>query len=238
MQKAQQFKGKVSEHILINEKFQYLHIEILEPHRIEFKAGQYISLDIGEGERRSYSIASAPQMNHAVEICVDVTPEGKGSTYLKNLRPGDEVGFMGPLGQFVVSEGSEVEEKKLLMVATGSGIAPIRSIILDLLEEKQDKREMKLHWGLRRVEDMFWEEDFRRFHKYYDNFSFHLTLSKPPEHWPLCDGYVTECIESEDKLGPEWGVYLCGNGYMIEDVTKLVQEMGVSKEQVHFEKFF
>jgi len=237
MQEAQQFKGKVSEHVLINEKFQYLHIELLEPHRIEFKAGQYISLDVG-GERRSYSIASAPQMNHAVEICVDVTPEGKGSTYLKNLRPGNEVSFMGPLGQFVVSEGSEAEEKKLLMVATGSGIAPIRSIILDLLEEKEDKRLIELHWGLRHVEDMFWEEDFRRLHKYYDNFHFHLTLSRPPKHWPLCDGYVTDCIKNEVELGSEWGVYLCGNKYMIEDGSKLVQEMGVSKEQVHFEKFF
>jgi len=237
MSKAQQYKGKVSEHILINEKFQYLHIELVEPHRLEFKAGQYISLDV-DGERRSYSIASAPAMNHAIELCIDVSPGGKGSEYLKGLRPGDEVSFMGPLGQFVVPEGSEVKEKKLLFVATGSGITPIRSMLLGLLEEKQDKRSMQLHWGLRHVEDMFWEEDFRRFHKFFDNFHFHLTLSKPPENWPLCDGYVIECIKTEVELGPDWGVYLCGNKHMIEEASKLVQEMGVPKEQIHFEKFF
>lgn len=236
MNQAQQFKGKVAEHRLINDKFQYIDIELIKPYRLEFQAGQYISFNLGDEERRSYSIASMPQKNNAVEICVDVSPGGKGSTFLKNLKPGDEVDFMGPLGQFGIDKSEK--EKKLLLVATGSGIAPLRSMILDLLKEKQDKREIKLHWGLRYIEDMFWEEDFRRLQKYYLNFDFHLTISKPPKLWPLCRGYVTECIKNEDQLGPEWGVYLCGNKQMIEEATKLVIDMGVLKEQVHFEKFF
>jgi len=237
MNKAQQFKGKVSEHILMNEKFQYLHIELMEPHRIEFKAGQFVSIDVG-GERRSYSIASVPAMDHAIEICVDISPGGKGSTYLKNLKPGDVVSFLGPLGEFVIKEENKEKEKKLLLIATGSGIASIRSMVLDLLEEKNDKRFIKLHWGLRFVEDMFWEDDFRRLHKHYDNFNFHLTLSKPPEKWPLCSGHVTECVEVEIKLGVDWGVYLCGNKAMIDEVSELVQKKGVVKEQIYFEKFF
>lgn len=236
MNKPMQYKGKVAEHILINEKFQYVHVELMDPHRMVFEAGQYISIDVGEGERRSYSIASAPAMDHAVEICVDVSPEGKGSTYLKNLKPGDEVNFIAPLGQFLIS--SETKEKKLLFVATGSGIAPLRSMMVDLLEERQEKREIHLHWGLRNVEDMFWEEDFRRFHKYFSNFTYHMTLSKPPSHWPLCAGYVTECIKNEMKVDADWGAYLCGNKVMIEEVSKLLEEMGILKDQIHFEKFF
>jgi len=119
MNKPKQFKGKVSEHILMNEKFQYLHIQLLEPHRIEFKAGQFVSIDVG-GEKRSYSIASVPVMDHAIEICVDISPGGKGSTYLKNLKPGDEVSFLGPLGEFVIKEENKEKEKKLLLAATGS----------------------------------------------------------------------------------------------------------------------
>ncbi len=236
MNKPQQYKAKVSEHILINEKFQYLHMELLEPYRIEFEAGQYISIDVGGGERRSYSVASAPAMDHAVEICVDVSPGGKGATFLKTRKPGDEVSFMGPLGQFVIEKSEK--EKKLLLIATGSGIAPLRSMVLDMLEFKKEKREMVLHWGLRHVEDMFWEEDFRRFHKYYDNFDFHLTLSKPPDLWPMCSGHVTECVKNEDSLDSSWGAYLCGNKEMIEEVSQLVTEMGIPKDQVHFEKFF
>lgn len=238
MMKPQQYKGKVSEHILINEKFQYLHIELIQPHQLEFKAGQYLSFDIGGGERRSYSIASNPAMNHAVEICVDVTPGGQGSEFFKRLRPGDEVSFLGPLGQFAMKPEDELKEKKLLFVATGSGIAPLRSMVLDLLENKKESRPIQLHWGLRHVKDMFWEEDFRIKHTYFDNFHFHLTLSKPPDHWPLCEGYVSDCVSDEIELDPDWGVYLCGSKVMIEEVSVLVKEKGVPQDQVHFEKFF
>lgn len=237
MGKPQQCKGKVSEHILINERFQYLHIELREPHELEFQAGQYVSVEVGGGERRSYSIASAPSMKHAVELCVDITPGGKGSEYVKNLRPGSEVSFLAPLGVFIIKPEDLVKEKKLLFVATGTGIAPLRSMILDLLRDKKDARPLWLYWGLRFVEDMFWEEEFRQMHEFFTNFHFHLTLSKPPNHWPLCSGYVTNCLKNELKLGGEWGIYLCGSKEMVIDGSKLITEMGVPKEQVHFEKF-
>jgi NAD(P)H-flavin reductase len=244
MNKPQEFKAKVAEHILINEKFRYIDMELIKPYRIEFKAGQYVSIDIGGGERRSYSVASKPSEYHEVEICVDVSPGGKGSDFLKGLKPGDEVSFMGPLGQFVLkpfdaAQGKQDQkaEKKLLMVATGSGIAPLRSIIREQLEEKGEKRFIKLFWGLRFVEDMFWEEDFRRMHKYFKNFEFRFVLSKPPQFWPLNSGHVTQDIEDE-VLGSDWGVYLCGSQAMVKEVSELVISKGVPKDQVHFEKFF
>jgi CDP-4-dehydro-6-deoxyglucose reductase len=236
--RPQQFKAQVSEHILINDKFQYLHLELLEPHQLNFVAGQYVSFDLGEGYRRSYSIASSPAINHAFDLCVDVSPKGKGSDFLRKLRPGDKVQFLAPLGKFTMAPEDTEKEKKLLFVATGSGITPLRSMILDLLEVRQDKRPIQLHWGLRHVEDMFWEEDFRLKHSYFTNFHFHLTLSKPPEHWPLCSGYVSDCVRSELELGSDWGVYICGSKVMIEEVTRLVIGMGVPEEQIHFEKFF
>lgn len=236
MNKPQEFKAKVAEHILINEKFQYIDMELLKPYRIEFQAGQFVSIDIGGGERRSYSIASKPSEYHEVEICVDVSPGGKGSDFLKNLKPGDEVNFMGPLGQFVLDPDQD-KEKNLLMVATGSGITPLRSMIREQLEEKEEKRLIKLFWGLRFVDDMFWEEDFRRMHKYFNNFEFKFILSKPPQFWPLNSGHVTQEIESLE-LGSSWGVYLCGSQAMVKEVSELVISKGVPKDQVHFEKFF
>jgi NAD(P)H-flavin reductase len=202
---------------------------------MEFLAGQYVSIDIGGEERRSYSIASAPAMDHAVEICVDVTPGGRGSRYIEGLKPGDEVKLLGPLGQFV--SGDAEKEKKLLFVATGSGIAPLRSMILDLLVEKKDEREIWLFWGLRFVKDMFWEEDFRQKHRFFKNFNYELMLSKPPEGWPIISGHVRREIE-ELGLGSEWGVYLCGNPEMIKEVNQLGSDKQVPQEQIHFEKFF
>lgn len=241
MTTPQQFKGKVAEHILLNDKYQYIDIELVEPHLMEFLAGQYVSIDVGGGERRSYSIASVPSMNHAIELCVDITPGGKGSTYLKNLKPGDEVSFLGPLGRFMMAPLRQgfagLQEQKLLFVATGSGIAPLRSMILDLLERRQDKREIWLYWGLRNVKDMFWEEDFRLRRESFANFNYQLLLSQPPENWPLESGHVTQEIK-ELGLNQDWGVYLCGNPRMMEDIKQLALETGVLKEQVHFEKFY
>jgi len=236
MTTPQQFKGKVAEHILLNDKYQYIDIELVEPYLMEFLAGQYVSIDVGGGERRSYSIASAPSMNHAIELCVDIIPGGKGSSYLKNLKPGDEVSFLGPLGRFVLRQAQD-KEQKLLFVATGSGIAPLRSMILDLLERRQDKREIWLYWGLRNVKDMFWEEDFRLRRKSFTNFNYQLLLSQPPENWPLESGHVTQEIK-ELGLNQDWGVYICGNPRMTEEIKQLALETGVPKEQVHFEKFY
>ena len=222
--KPQQFKGKVAEHILFNDKFQYLHVELIDPNQIEFTAGQYVSVAIGGGERRSYSIASEPSLDHAMQ--------GKGATFLKNLRPGDEIEFLAPLGRFVVEN-----ESKLLFVATGSGITPIRSILLDLLQYNQDPREMRLLWGVRMVNELFWLEHFRKLHDLYDNFTFMPILSKPPEKWPLVAGHVTKEVEAL-ALDQSWGAYLCGNRFMIEEVSALVAKKGIPQNQIHFEKFF
>ena len=161
MKKDQQFKGKIAEEILINERFRYLHIELVEPYRIEFNAGQYISLDI-EKEMANYPIASPPAVNHAVELCVVIKSGGKGADYFKALKPGDEVLFSGPFGNFVVEPEKKTLEKKLLLVATASGIAGIRSIILDLLEEKQDQRPFGLLITIRDCKDSRCKEQNRQ----------------------------------------------------------------------------
>lgn len=231
MVKPQNFKAKVAEHLELNKKYHSIRLELIEPYRLEFTAGQYISLAIGEGERRSYSIVSTPATQHGVDLLVDVEPGGKGSTYLKNLKPGDEVEFMAPLGIFTVAA-----EPKLLFVATGSGIAPFKSMIFDLLEDKKDSREIWLLWGLRKVEEMFWAEEWRQINEFYQNFHYRLMISKPPGMWPLMAGHVDKELE-DIKLDGSWGVYLCGNQEMIAQVSQIVQNRGVDINKIYKEKY-
>jgi ferredoxin-NADP reductase len=234
MVKPQNYKAKVTEHLELNQKYHELRFEFVDPHLLEFAAGQYLSLAIGGGERRSYSIVSTPATNHAVNLCIDVEPGGKGSTYLKNLQPGDEVEFIAPLGQFTIDQSGA--EKKLLFVATGSGIAPFKSMIFDLLEDKKDTREIWLLWGLRRVEEMFWEDEWRQINEFYANFHYRLMISQPPGHWPLIAGRVNTELK-DVALNQDWGVYLCGSQEMIAEVSQIVQNRGVLKDRIHFEKF-
>lgn len=236
------YRAKVRTHELLSNKFQYVDFELLKPPRISFQAGQYLIMKIpGMEERRNYSIASAPAEDHSVEILVDVSPGGDGSLFLAALAPGNEVEFMAPAGQFVVADPAKEiggQEEMLLFVATGSGISSIRSQLMDLLQTKKDKREMTLHWGLRYVEDVFWEEEFREMTEFFPNFHFDLVLSRPPLHWPLCSGYVTHCVAEHHKDISKVGAYLCGNGQMIADMTTLLTERGVPQARIHTEKFF
>lgn len=221
----------MAEHMELNRKYHSLRLELVEPHRLKFTAGQYISVAIGGGERRSYSIVSTPATQHAVDLLVDVEPGGKGSTFMKNLQPGDPVEFLAPLGVFTVQP-----EEKQLFVATGSGIAPFKSMIFDLLEDKADRREIWLLWGLRKVEEMFWEEDWRRINEYYINFHYRLMISRPPGQWPLISGHVDAELD-DVALDQDWGVYLCGNQEMIAEVAKIVHNRGVLADRVHKEKY-
>ncbi len=280
------YTALVSEHQLIAGSFQYLHLELISPNRIKFQAGQYIILTIDPktGLRRNYSIASRSDMAHAVELLVDVKPQGPGSTYLRNLKIGDRVEFVGPFGNFVVADECLKRpglaaarpglntDNELLFVATGSGISPVRAMILDLLLVKKITLPVRLWWGMRQQEDCFWIEDFDNLEKEYPNFKWDIVLSRPPQNWPLHSGHVTKHVLDYVKkqipnteyrvpdnteyriLNTEWRdkkshsefsiqnsvfcCYLCGNRFMIEEVSTKLTELGINTEHIHTEKFF
>ncbi len=243
----QTFKVKVVENSVLASKFRYVDFELIEPSRIEFQAGQYVMVKIpGEERLRQYSIVSSPSMNHGVELLVDVSPGGAASKYLASLKPGDEAEVMGPAGQFIVKSTTSTtgsassggsREEQLIFVATGSGIAPIKSMIDDLLIDKNDARRMWLHWGLRSPEDMFWFDDLAKMAEEHDNFTFDMVLSQPPEGWELCQGHVTECVLKHHTDLTNTGIYLCGNKEMIEEVRQKLLEKGISFDMIHNEKF-
>ncbi len=236
MQKPQHYTAIFEDRQVYNEKFTHLHFELKKPYRLDFKAGQFLSLKVDEdGARRAYSIASDPDIDHGVEILLDVTPQGKGVTYLQNLEFGDEVEFIAPSGRFVITD--DAPEESLALVGTGSGIAPLRSMAIDQLKNKQDQRQITLYWGLRYARHLVWQDDFSRWSKQYPNFHFHPTLSRAEKEWPLCRGRVTNCLNVHD-LPENAGYYLCGGKAMIDDVKQVLMERGVAEDRIHHEKFF
>ena len=237
--KAVKYLAKVSDKYFVSEseKFLLLHLELVNPDRISFVAGQYVSVKINEqGERRSYSIASTPDMDHGIVLVAEILPNGKGSEYLKNLAVGDEVELLAPLGQFII-QNSEFRNK-LLFVATGSGIVPIKAMIEDLLIVKRDTRQIRLHWGMRSEEDLFWFDNFQRLAEEHPNFVFDQVLSKPSEEWELCSGHVQDCLARDFPQGlPNWEVYICGAQETMSSIQETLAELKVSPEKIHKEKF-
>ncbi|MFZ1720874.1 MAG: FAD-binding oxidoreductase [Microgenomates group bacterium] len=228
---------KFADKKIFNDKFIQFAFELTEPHRMPFLAGQYVSIQVAEnGDRRSYSICSSPSLDHRFDVLVDISPQGVGSKFLENLEYGASVDALGPMGGFTISQNSD--ETELVLIATGSGISPMRSIVLDQLQVKNDKRKITLYWGMRYVEELFWQDEFAELVDTFDNFSFHPVISKAVDGWTLCRGRVTDCLSVHQEHDSQTGYYLCGNQPMIHDVLGYFETKGIDKKYQHHEKFY
>lgn len=243
--KPQKYRVKLSEKYFLteNKHFLLLKFELMKPNRLQFVAGQYMSFALSEGGmRRSYSIASTPDITHGFSIVAEMVEHGKGSEFLKSLDVGQEIEVLGPLGRFVVTESSQ---EKILFVATGSGIVPIYSMINDLLINKHETRQVRLHWGMRSEAELFYIDNFERLMEAHPNFVFDPVLSRPSSNWSLCSGHVQDCLKrdfpsaSSGQVGGlvDWRGYVCGNPTMVEQVISLLAELGMHSEHIYHEKF-
>lgn len=237
MIRPQKYQARLSEkyYLTENKRFLYLKFEMIEPKKLEFEAGQYVSLKINEqGERRSYSIVSTPDNDHGFHLLTEVVEGGKGSKYLENLVLGAEVEALAPMGQFRVKGGSD----KLLFIATGTGIVPIWSMINDLLLNKQENRQIRLHWGMRGEEDLFFIDDLERLAEAHSNFVYDLVLSKPSEEWELCSGHVQDCLARDFEKGLlGWDAYVCGRPETVVSIREKLVELGMNEQLIYHEKF-
>jgi NAD(P)H-flavin reductase len=207
-----------------------------EPSAIEFKAGQFISFEVRPpGARpavRPYSLASPPQQTKIVTLLFNLVPGGPGSNYLFSLKEGEEVRFKGVAGTFYLRDDLG---RDLLFVATGTGIAPIRSMLLDLFSRPYG-RSATLLWGLRSERDLYYQNELEAWAKRYPNFSFLTTLSRPENGWTGRVGRVTRLVEERVSTVANLSVYLCGNSTMIKDVSDIINKKGLCP--IYREKYY
>lgn len=254
--KPQKYTAKLSDkyYLTDNQKYLYLKFELVSPDRIEYFAGQYVSIKINEaGERRSYSIASTPDDNHGFHLLVEVVPGGKGSNYLNELNIGQEVEILAPLGQFTIKPVNNLTitpinhytnkalNNKLLFIGTGSGVVPLYAMIKDLLINKKETRDIRLHWGMRSEEDLFFVNDLNQLSEEHTNFVFDIVLSKPSESWQLCIGHVQDCITRDFGTTQvnlaEWEAYICGRPELVQDMSEKLVTLGIDKEKIYHERY-
>ena len=205
-----------------------IDLELIEPDTIAFKAGQFVSFDVpdvrsGRTVTRPYSIASSPGTSHTISLLLNLVRGGPGSTYLFGLREGDRTSFAGPAGNFYLRDDPE---RDLLFVATGTGIAPIRSMLLANTERLHPSRTL-LYWGLRSQRDLYYQEELTRATMAHSEGVCVTTLSRPEPGWPGATGRVTIRVEQSVQDVKKLAVYLCGNSGMITEVTGIIQAKGL-----------
>jgi NAD(P)H-flavin reductase len=233
--KPQKFKAVCVEKTQLSNTVYYVRYKLLEPDTVKFIAGQTMMIKVAEHTFRAMSIASPPQSVHELVNIQDVAPGGPGSRWLLALPNGAEVEFTAPLGRFMADTDSP---RKKILVATGTGIAPFRSMMLDETDGKLGETGVSLYWGLRYREDIYLSDEIRDLLARHGSNEFYLTLSKPGADWQGLTGYVQSHVLEHEKDIINSDFYLCGNKQMILDMQKKLLAMGVPQQQMKFDPFY
>ncbi len=208
---------------------------------IKFKAGQYMQIEskpygkIKEKAVRAYSISSVPSDTKAVELIIRRVPGGLCTTYMhEHIKEGDRVRITGPYGDFYRRDDSD----QYVFMAGGSGMAPIKSIVMDIIEKGLDK-EMFFFFGAVTKKDLYHTEFFKNLEKEYPKFKYIPALSNaaPEDNWEGESGLVTNVMKNYIDTGSGKHAYLCGSPGMINACIKVLMSMDFKEELIYYDKF-
>jgi Na+-transporting NADH:ubiquinone oxidoreductase subunit F len=201
-----------------------------------------------EGATRAYSMANYPEEKGIIMLNVriatpppgqqDVAP-GIMSSYIFNLKAGDEVTISGPFGEFFAKD----TDAEMVFIGGGAGMAPMRSHIFDQLRRIKTDRKMTFWYGARSKREMFYVDDFDMLDEENDNFTWHVALSDPKEEddWDGDTGFIHDVLYDrylKDHPAPEdCEYYLCGPPMMNAAVVNLLEDLGVEPENIMLDDF-
>ena len=208
--------------------------EVPEVQQLPFKPGQFVSLKEninGKKIIRPYSIASLPDGNR-FELCLNLVHQGVFTPHLFALQPGDSVEISAPLGFFVVRDPA----KDALFIATGTGIAPFRSMAPGYLLHPHAKQ-LTLLFGVRNENTIYYRDDFEALARSHPNFRFWPTLSRADSSWTGRSGHVQTHLPDTLAGRTDLDVYICGLKAMVDDVRAMLKESGFDRKQIIFEKY-
>lgn len=236
-QKPQQYSAVVAQKKQLTKTVYHFVFHLDHPSELQFLPGQYATFIIDSTTRRQYSFCSDPHQSGQFEIVVDVSPMGPGSKFFISKVVGERVSFLAPLGNFHLEE----TQVKKVLVATGTGIAPYRSMILSGISNKDQNSShppISLYWGLRYEDDIYWDSEIEDLRGQLAGFQYFLCLSKPSENWKGLKGHVTEHVMENEKNLQNSEFYLCGNKAMIEELMVKLSAQNVQKEQIKSDLFY
>lgn len=203
---------------------------------LKFHAGQYINIILDNGEKRSFSFATAPHEAQEIELQVRLVPGGRFTTAVfETMKVGDNLTFEGPLGTFTLREDSR---KPILFVAGSTGFAPVKSMVESAFHTGIDRR-MILYWGVRRRRDLYLGELAEQWAREHANFTFIPVLSDadPEDAWTGRTGLVHEAILADFPDLSQHQVYACGSVQMVQAAQPAFVKHGISTDDCFSDAF-
>ena len=197
---------------------------------------------------RAYSMANHPAEGQMVMLNVRIAtpppkfpdaPPGIASSYIFNLKPGDDVTVSGPFGEFFIQE----TDREMCFIGGGAGMAPMRSHLFHLFHTEKTTRKASFWYGARSVREMFYDDEFKAIEKDFENFKYHVALSDPlpTDNWDGFEGFIHQILLDEYlSKHPDPGeieYYLCGPPQMNDAVFRMLDELGVEPDMIRFDDF-
>ncbi len=230
-------------------------IEVEEKFREDWDKLSIFDLKMNNPEPifRAYSMANHPAEGNIVMLNIRIaTPPwdrtknrfmnvnpGICSSYIFSRKPGDKVMISGPYGEFHIKN----TDKEMVYIGGGAGMAPLRSQIFHLFHTEKTTRKVSYWYGARSLREVFYDDEFYEIEKNFPNFKFNLALSEPlPEdNWTGYTGFIHQVVLnnylSKHSEPEEIEYYLCGPPMMNDAVFKMLDNLGVPKENIAFDDF-
>lgn len=228
--------ARIERKVLLADDVIALFIKLPSTEKLQFKAGQYIEFLLRDGKRRAFSLANAPHEDNVLELHIRLVKDGHFTEQVFNAMPEKTImRIEAPLGTFYLREDTQ---KPLLMVAGGTGFAPIKGIIEYMIHENI-QREVNLYWGARTLKDLYMADLAKSWASEHPNIKFTPVLSGSltKDQWTGKTGYVHQAVLDDFANGDfsnqqfsEFQVYCCGAPVMVEAAFKTFTDKGLSED--------
>jgi len=215
-----------------------LFLKLPSSEHLKFKAGQYIEFLLKDGKRRAFSLANAPHVDNTLELHLRLIPGGQFTQYVFNEMPDKAImRIEAPFGSFYLREDSE---KPIIMVAGGTGFAPLKGIIEHMLHNNIN-RKVTLYWGARTLQDLYMPALPEAWAAAHPHIQFIPVLSDAvaEDNWQGRTGFVHQAVLDDfasTGLG-EYEVYCCGSPGMVEVAHASFLQAGLAEDSFFSDAF-
>jgi CDP-4-dehydro-6-deoxyglucose reductase len=229
--------ARVIEKTLMAPDVMRIRIKLPDAQRLQFLAGQYLEILLPDGKRRAFSIASPPQSEDILELHIRHV-EGGGYTgwVFDELKERDILRLEAPLGTFFVR--NDKTERPMIMMGGGTGFAPLKSMIEDLLAH-HDQRPLHLFWGAKNLAELYMQEQVQKWAEQHDHIRYTSALSKPEDDIPpdCFQGLVHKAVLQHHAELSGFDIYMSGPPAMIDAGRSAFLENGAEKRRIFFDSF-
>ncbi|MDQ6675920.1 MAG: FAD-dependent oxidoreductase [Acidobacteriota bacterium] len=218
----------------ISPEVRHFRFDVPGQELLSFTPGQFVSFNVeldGKNLTRAYSIASPPAANR-FDLVLNRVREGRFSPHLFDLASGAQLDVKGPYGVFVFRK--PIADS--IMVATGTGIGPFRSMLMSQLPHDSEHR-FTLIFGVRHEDGVLYREEFEALARDHPNFTFLPTVSRPGPGWAGLCGRVQPHVMATLGDRRDMDVYICGLKEMVDEMRAQLKAAEVDRKHVIFEKY-